>query len=82
MRGGQFTPAQQTKKTTRHYINTLITRGKIQRESCAYCGKSPTEFNHWSYEPRSMNGEFVCPLHHRIAHDIEKKLLTLFDAMC
>jgi len=65
-----------SKKTTRHYINTLIKRGKIKRLPCAYCGSIPSEFHHWHYEPRSTSGEFLCTLHHRIAHDVLKKVLT------
>lgn len=81
MRGSGYRPAQQHKKTTRHYINTLIMRGKVTRQPCVYCGGTPTEFNHFSYEARSTNGEFVCKCHHVMAHRIVRNLLTVFKEL-
>lgn len=67
-----------TKKTARHYINVRIRRGKMKRLPCVICGCSPTEFHHLSYHARSTTGQFLCKLHHWMAHHFERKFLTVF----
>jgi hypothetical protein len=80
-RGLPVPPPVLAKKTNRHYINSLISRGKVKRQPCKYCGSMPTEFHHLSYGQMSTHGEFVCKLHHWMAHHIERKLLTVYASL-
>lgn len=77
-KGRNRSPIARTKKTARHYINTRIKRGKMKRLPCLICGSTPTEFHHLSYHARSTTGQFLCKLHHWMAHHFERKFLTVF----
>lgn len=70
-------PNQVSKKNRRHYINTLIRRGRVKLGDCYLCGDKATRFHHFDYEPRTRNGIGVCHFCHVLIHRALRKLLTV-----
>ena len=65
------------KASARHYINTLLRRGKIKRKPCKYCGAPSKHFHHLDYNDRTTNIEHVCHKCHVSLERDKRKALTL-----
>ncbi len=66
-RGGHIaslTPNQRRKMTARRYAYNLMRRGKLKKEPCKVCGDPNVEMHHLDYEPKTVNIEWLCPVHH------------------
>jgi hypothetical protein len=72
----QFRPEQLRKKTARHYINTLIKRGKIKYGPCYLCGEPGTQKHHLNYRDRTKDVIDTCNFCHVLIHRALRKLLT------
>ena len=73
----KFRPEQLRKKTARHYINTLIKRGKMKYGPCYLCGKPGTQKHHLNYRDRTKDVIDTCDFCHVLIHRTLRKLLTL-----
>ena len=72
----KFRPEQLRKKTARHYINTLVKRGKIKYGPCYLCGDQSTQKHHLNYHDRTRDVIDVCDFCHVLIHRALRKLLT------
>lgn len=72
-------PERLRKSTARHYVNTLIKRGKFRLVECSLCGGTATEFHHFDYKDRTINGIPVCHSCHVLVERAKRKLLAIFS---
>jgi hypothetical protein len=80
-RGGLPEPFILSKKTTRHYVNTLFQRGKIKRKPCEFCGAPSVNFHHLDYYAKTTNIQHVCHNCHVLIHSVQRKMLTLYGKL-
>ncbi len=70
-------PERKRKSTARHYVNTLVKRGKLKMGPCYLCGETSTQLHHLDYRDRTTNVIPTCDFCHVLIHRALRKLLTV-----
>lgn len=69
-------PERKRKTTARHYVNTLVKRGKLKMGPCTLCGDPGTQLHHLNYHDRTKDVIPLCDFCHVLVHRALRKLLT------
>lgn len=60
-------PTEQYKMGARRILRTAIETGKMKRQPCAVCGKSPADGHHDNYA-KPLEVRWLCRIHHVAEH--------------